>query len=56
MNMLYKSVEQEMGISFQELYLKFSEDEVFDIRKCAAKSLHEAFKLVEDEEDTTKLR
>ena len=56
MNMLYKSVEQEMDISFQDLYLKFSDDDIFDIRKCAAKSLHEAFKITKDEEDTAKLR
>lgn len=45
-----------MDISFQELYLRFSEDEVFEIRKCAAKSLHEAFKIIEDEEDISRLR
>jgi len=45
-----------MDISFQDLYLKFSDDDIFDIRKCAAKSLHEAFKITKDEEDTAKLR
>ena len=45
-----------MDISFQDLYLKFSDDDVFEIRKCATTSLHEAFKIVEDEEDTSKLR
>jgi hypothetical protein len=54
--MLYKSVESEMKVSFQEMYLKYSEDEEFDIRYCAAASLHEAFKLITDEEDTSKLR
>ena len=38
------------------MYLKFSDDEDHEIRKCAAKSLHEAFKIVDDEEDTSKLR
>lgn len=56
MNLLYKSVENEMKISFQEIYLKFSEDKEFDVRYCAAASLHEAFKLVEDDEDTSYLR
>ena len=45
-----------MKISFQEIYLKFSEDKEFDVRYCAAASLHEAFKLVEDDEDTSYLR
>jgi hypothetical protein len=56
MNLLYKSIESELKISFQEIYLKFSEDREFDIRYCAATSLHEAFKLIEDEDDTTFLR
>ena len=56
MNLLYKSVENEMKISFQEIYLKFSEDKEFDVRYCAAASLHEAFKLVEDDEDISYLR
>jgi len=45
-----------MDISFQDLYLKFSDDDIFDIRTCAATSLHEAFQITEDEEDTSKLR
>lgn len=56
MNLLYKSVESELKISFQEVYLKFSEDKEFDIRFCAASSLHEAFKLIDDEEDISHLR
>lgn len=56
MNLVYKKFESEMKISFQEIYLKFSEDEDFDIRYCAAASIHEAFNLIEDEEDTTNLR
>jgi len=36
--------------------LKFSDDEDFEIRKCAASSLHEAFKITDDEEDISKLR
>lgn len=56
MNLLFKEYEKELKISFQELYLKFSDDEDLDIRKCAAVSLHEAFKIVEDEEDTSMLR
>ena len=56
MSLLYKSVEADLKISFQDIYLKFSEDEEFDIRYCAAASIHEYFKLVEDDEDTTNLR
>lgn len=56
MNLLFKPYEKELKISFQELYLKFSDDEDMDIRKCAATSLHEAFKIIEDEEDTSMLR
>lgn len=56
MNLLFKQYEQELNISFQELYLKFSDDDDYDIRRCAASSLHEAFKIVEDEEDISKLR
>ena len=49
-------VQAEMEIDFKELYLKFSEDEDFDIRYCAATSLHEAFSITTDDEDTSKLR
>lgn len=56
MNMLFKEYEKELDISFQDVYLKFSDDEDFDIRKCAAASLHEAFKITDDEEDISKLR
>lgn len=56
MNLLYKSVESELKVSFQEFYLKFSEDKEFEVRYCAAASLHEAFELVEDEDDISNLR
>lgn len=56
MNQLYKQEEKEMQISFQDYYLKFSEDEDPQIRYCAAASLHEAFKIIQDDEDTSKLR
>jgi len=44
MNFLFKGADKELGFSFQDLYLKFSEEDLFDIRYCAASSLHEAFK------------
>lgn len=53
MNLVYKSVEKEMDIDFQELYLRFSEDPDYDVRKSIASSLHEAFRMIEDEDDTT---
>jgi hypothetical protein len=56
MNLLYKSMESELKVSFQEIYIKFSEDREYDIRFCAASSLHEAFKLTDEEEDISCLR
>ena len=56
LNLLYKKVESEMNINFQELWLKFIEDENQDIKLCAASSLHEAFKTIESEEDISNYR
>lgn len=56
MVLLFKSVQKEIGISFPSLYLQYSDDENFDIKYCAASSLHEAFKLIEDNEDSSTLR
>lgn len=56
MNYLYKSCESDFDISFQELYLRFSEDENPEVRYIAATSIHEAFKLIEEDEDTSTLR
>jgi len=36
--------------------LRFSEDQDFEVRKCIASSLHEAFRLITDDDDTSKLR
>lgn len=47
MHLHFRSVQEEQGINFAELYKQFSEDEVFEIRYIAASSLHEAFRLVE---------
>jgi hypothetical protein len=55
-NLIYRPLESELKISFQEIYLKFSEDKEFDVRYCAAASLHEALKLTSDEEDISMLR
>lgn len=38
------------------MYYKFSEDDDEDISYCAASSLHEAFAIIEDEDDTNSLR
>lgn len=43
-------------LDFQELYLRFANDEQNRIRVTVACSLHEAFKLMGPEEDTQKLR
>mmetsp|Transcript_4775 Transcript_4775/g.8186 ORF Transcript_4775/g.8186 Transcript_4775/m.8186 type:complete len:448 (+) Transcript_4775:45-1388(+) len=56
MNLLYKPLEKELEISFSEIYLRFSEDERWKIKECVSQSLHEAFKLAEEEEDTSSLR
>ena len=56
MVMLFKSVQKEIDISFPSLYLQYSDDDSFEIKYCAATSLHEAFKLIEDNEDTSTLR
>lgn len=45
-----------VGIDFQELYLRFANDEQMRIRVSVACSLHEAFKMMGPEEDTQKLR
>lgn len=36
--------------------MRFQEDTDFRIKSCAASSIHEAFRMVEDDEDTTQLR
>ena len=56
MHQHYKDSQDDFGISFQDLYKQFSEDEEFEIRYTAASSLHEAFKLIDPDEDTTILR
>ncbi len=53
---LFKGVNKESGFSFQDIYYKFSEEDDFDMRYCAASSLHEAFKNLDDDEDTSKIR
>lgn len=56
MNLIYKPIESDLKINFQDIYLKFSEDKEFDVKYCAAASLHEAFILTEDDEDISILR
>lgn len=43
-------------MDFQKLWVNFSEDENFDIKKCAAMSLHEAFKAADDDEDISQIK
>ena len=45
-----------MNIYFQDYYFKFSEDESEEVKLCAARSLHEAFKIAEDDDDISSLR
>jgi hypothetical protein len=56
MNLLFKSVEADVNISFKLLWVKFIEDDSYEIKKCAASSLHECFKTVEEDEDISDLR
>lgn len=56
MHKLYKSEEANFGFTFAELYEKFSQDDEPEIRFMTLQSLHEAFKLIEDEEDSSTLR
>lgn len=56
MHLLYKSAQTELEINFPEIYQQFLGDEVQSIRECAASSLHEAFLLVDENEDSSKLR
>lgn len=56
MHLLYKPIEEEIDINFSSLYLRFSKSENKTIKHTIAKCLHEAFKLIEEEDDTTDLR
>ena len=53
MHLLFKQIEDKISISFQSLYLEFSQYEDPMIRDTICKSLHEAFRLIEDDEDTS---
>jgi excinuclease UvrABC ATPase subunit len=53
---LFKEVQHEFHFDFVSQWKDFSQDEVEEIRYLAAASLHEAFALTTDEEDTTVLR
>jgi len=56
MHLLFKKVENCVeGLNFQDLYLRFSDDEDGSLRVLAAASLHEAFKILDDDEDISKL-
>jgi hypothetical protein len=56
MHLLYQSVQQEIDINFFQLYHTFSSSENTGIKLSIARSLHEAFKLVSNEDDTTLIR
>lgn len=45
-----------VDIDFNELYLRFANDDSLKIRETIACSLHEAYKMMGSEQDTTKLR
>jgi hypothetical protein len=53
---MYKKEEENLDISFSQLILEFSLSDNQTLKLITAKSLHEAFKLVEPDHDTTDLR
>lgn len=55
-NQLYKDNAEESGIDFQDLYLAFARETDPYIRKTIAASIHEAFRLCNQDEDTFRLR
>ena len=55
-NIIFKDQQKELDINFFDLYDKFVGDESQEIADCTVKSLHEAFKLVEPEDNTAKIR
>jgi hypothetical protein len=56
MHVLYNDHQGELDIDFLNIYLTNSQSENKTIKKIIASSLHEAFKLVDDDEDTNDLR
>ena len=53
---MFKPIENKVNISFQQLYLDFSQYEDQLIRDTICKSLHEAFRIIDDDEDTFQIR
>jgi mannose/fructose-specific phosphotransferase system component IIA len=53
---LLKEYQDEVDLDFNEVYLKLSKDEDPEIVRIVASSLHEAFFLMPDDEDSQKLR
>jgi len=56
MHLLFKEEQQSIEINFAQMYLDHGQSEIEPIKLIIAKSLHEAFKLIKDDEDTTDLR
>ena len=53
---LFKEYEEEIDLDFNEIYLQFSKEEDPMILKTIASSIHEAFNLTNEDEDSQKLR
>ena len=45
-----------IGTDMQEVYLRLIDDKEFEIRMIVVQSLHEIFKLMQQDEDMTKIR
>jgi hypothetical protein len=55
-NKLYREQQDMFDIDFNDIYLNFSKEEDPMLLKTIAASIHEAFQLMSDEEDSQKLR
>lgn len=51
-NKLYKEFQTENDIDFNDIYLKFSKDDDWQIVKSIAASIHEAFSVTNVDEDS----
>ena len=56
MLVLYKPVETELSLNFSSLFLEFATEAGSDSRTTIAHCLHEAFRLIKDDDDTGDLR
>jgi len=51
-NLMFKQYSEELGIDFQDIYLQLSREDDDLIKRMVAASLHEAFAITKQDEDT----